>query len=286
MKTETVLITPRMALDWLKRNTDNRPLRRAHVDALRFAFERGEWKLTHAGIAFDKTGKLIDGQHRLHMIAGLPGDTQVPMSVTRDADPASFTVIDQGCKRSTSDVFGVTTDLASCARFIAKLAISNGSAMSMDMIRPFIDYVEPEHAALESFCPMHVKFWSAAPVRSAAVIQMKRGHDADFVLRSYHALVHSDVDAAPYAARALMQQRLNGTIASARSSDLFCRSLRVFDSTQRGKISKILVRDQDGALEEVREFVRRQMKKAPAFSAGAKVAKPAPNSTPLKAVAA
>lgn len=286
MKTETMLVTPSMAREWLKKNTDNRRLRQSHVDALRNAWDRGEWKLIHAGVAFATDGRLLDGQHRLTMVAGLPDSSAVPLNVTSGADPAAFTVIDQGMRRTTSDVFSVTNELAAAGRFIGRLLIPTHGTLSMDAVRPFIEYVEPEHAALEAFCPMRVKVWSSAPVRTAAIIQMKRGNSEDFIKRAYHALVHSDVDSAPYAARVLMQQRLNGTIASARSTDLFCRALRVFDSTQRNRIQKILIRDMDGTMEEIREFIRRDMKKAP-VSAGAKVAKPSADSKPARmAVAA
>ena len=108
MKTETVLITPAQASEWLKQNTGNRRLRQGHVDALRAAFERGEWKLIHAGIAFSPSGRLLDGQHRLTMISGLPDGAVVPMSVSHGVDPGAFTVIDQGKTRTASDVFNVT----------------------------------------------------------------------------------------------------------------------------------------------------------------------------------
>ena len=282
MKTETVLVTPPMAREWLKQNTDNRRLRQSHVDALRGAWDRGEWRLIHAGVAFAVGGRLLDGQHRLTMIAGLPDGNSVPMNVTHDADPASFTVIDQGKTRSASDVFNVTQSLAAAGRFFARLADpARGGALSMDVIRPFIEWAEPEHSTLDAYCATCARIWSSAPVRSAAIIQMKRGHDEDFILRAYHSLVHSDVEAAPHAARVLMQQRLNGTIASARTTDLFCRAIRVFDSSQRGRIQKILVRDMEGTLDEVREFIRSDMEKAP-VSAGAKVAKPGANSKPAR----
>ena len=279
MKVETLLVTPKMAREWLKKNTDNRPLRRSHVDALRAAYDRGEWRLIHAGLAFSDGGRLLDGQHRLTMIAGLPDGEVVPMSVAHGMDAGAFTVIDQGKIRTASDVFGVTPTLSAAARFFARITDpARGSAVTMDLLRPYIEWVEPEHATLEAFCSTCVRIWSSAPVRSAAIFQMKRGHDEDYIKRAYHALVHSDVEAAPYAARALMQQRLNGTIASARSVDLFCRSLRVFDSTQRGRVQKILVRDMEGTLQEVRDFVRAEMKKSP-VNAGATVAKPAVHSS-------
>lgn len=58
-------VTPEMAAKWLEGNVLNRPLKQAHVDRLAREMAAGRWRLTHQGIAFDVSGCLIDGQHRL-----------------------------------------------------------------------------------------------------------------------------------------------------------------------------------------------------------------------------
>ena len=65
MKTEVVLVTPLLAKKWLERNTDNRDIRPSVVTGLAESITRGEWVLSHQGIAFAKSGRLLDGQHRL-----------------------------------------------------------------------------------------------------------------------------------------------------------------------------------------------------------------------------
>lgn len=278
MKTELRQVTPLLAREWLRANVKNRPLRPGVVDGFHIAYGRGEWKETHQGIAFSKTGRLLDGQHRLTFISQLPEGTRVPINVTTDLDDKAFDAIDQGYRRTASDVLGVSADLASIGRLFARIASSTSSSgLSVQYVAPFVDWCTNEFEELISFCPGKSKIWSSAPVRSAAIYQMKRGMDPDFIKVAYHSLVMSDIDAMPNAARVLLQQYMSGKIVSARTLDLFCRAARAFDSRQSTKISKIIVRDQAAMIDDVRAYVLAEMKKSPA-KAGQTVAKPGANS--------
>ena len=95
-------ITPEMATQYLSRNTKNRSIRRQEVDAYAREIKRGNFVLTHQGIAFDEEGNLIDGQHRLMAIAtaGIP----VQMVVSRGVPSSAFTVVDRGASRTMRDV--------------------------------------------------------------------------------------------------------------------------------------------------------------------------------------
>jgi hypothetical protein len=108
-----------LAAEWLKKNTLNRPLSRQTVTQLARAIERGEWKLTHQGIAFDEEGRLVDGQHRLEAVvkAGIAVDMLVAHGVARTA----FTVMDTGRKRTGRDALSLageanSTHLAAALR--------------------------------------------------------------------------------------------------------------------------------------------------------------------------
>lgn len=280
MKTEILLITPAVARNWLKHNTENRVLRPGMVEGFRVAYERGEWKTTHQGIAFSKTGRLLDGQHRLTFISQLPEGTQVPMNVSRDMDEDVFGAIDQGSRRTVSDVLGVSSGLSAAGRFFAKLVNTDKHCViTPQSVAPFIAWVQPEYEVLTTFCSKKVKIWSSAPVQSAAILRMKQGYDVDFINLAYHSLCMAEVESMPYAARALMSQHMSGKIVSARSLDLFVRALRVFDSTKNFKINHINVKDQAGSLKDVRDFIIKQAKKDPAL-ARSTVAKPGANSKP------
>lgn len=278
MKTTLTLVTPSMARDWLALNTNNRKLRIGAVDEFRIAWERGEWKTTHQGIAFSKNKQLLDGQHRLTFISQLPEDSVVPMNVSADCENDLFGAIDQGKPRSLSDVSGLSQGLVAVGRMFAKIWNSSSTAgLTAQFVMPFIEWATPEYEELITFSPGLSKIWSSAAVRSAAIYQIKQGHDADFVKIAYDSLVRVDIDAMPHAAKALMQQRMSGKIVSARSLDLFCRSLRAFDSTRTQKIRSILVLDQAATIAEVRDVIAHLGKKGP-VSAGPTVAKPAANS--------
>lgn len=95
-------ITPDRAKEYLRQNVGNRPIKMMKLNALMSDLRKGQFRLTHQGIAFDHHGVLIDGQHRLKAIAET--GVAAPMYVTRNCDPESFRVIDCGATRSPQDV--------------------------------------------------------------------------------------------------------------------------------------------------------------------------------------
>lgn len=106
--TKVELITPATAKEYLKSNTDNRPIRSTHVQRLKEEMMAGRWLVTHQGIAFDDAGKLLDGQHRLFAVAmsGVPVQMMVTRGLARKADDHdlyTMDVIDCGRARSTAD---------------------------------------------------------------------------------------------------------------------------------------------------------------------------------------
>lgn len=273
METRLTLVTPDAARKWLEHNSDNRPLRPGVVDGFLNAWRRGEWKVTHQGVAFAKSGRLLDGQHRLTFVSELPAGTTVPMNVSYDLEEDTFDAIDQGIKRSISDLYMVSSGLVSVANFICKIAVSERSSFTPQLVKPFIEWVAPEYEMLITFCPGSARTWSSASVRSAAILNMKLGHDRDFIRVAYDALVHSNITAMPPNVRVLAQQHMSGKIVSARSLDLFCRAQRAFNSKD-GEVSKIIIKDVSGQMAMNREFILRDMKKRPG-DAGQSVAKPA-----------
>jgi hypothetical protein len=54
------------------------PLSKRTVRDFAEAMRRGDWRLTHQGIAFDASGALVDGQHRLAAIV----EADVPVEIT------------------------------------------------------------------------------------------------------------------------------------------------------------------------------------------------------------
>ncbi|MER5685320.1 hypothetical protein [Streptomyces sp. NPDC002205] len=102
---EVLSVSPKLAGQWLKLNTNNRPLSKNTVQQLAAQIQRGEWQLTHQGIAFDEDDVLIDGQHRLAAI--VKAGTTVPLTVTHGVPRTAFTVMDTGRKRTGRDALAL-----------------------------------------------------------------------------------------------------------------------------------------------------------------------------------
>ncbi|MDT4923375.1 MAG: hypothetical protein QOG01_1088 [Pseudonocardiales bacterium] len=111
MRSRVQKVTPVKAAEMLSANTSNRPLSRSTVRAFAEAMGRGDWLVTHQGIAFDTRGVLVDGQHRLAAI--VEADVPVEMTVFTDVEPDTFDVLDTGKKRNAADVLAIEGEKSS-----------------------------------------------------------------------------------------------------------------------------------------------------------------------------
>ena len=98
-KVTIMMVTPEMANKMLSENPNNRNIRQSGIDKTVNAILTKKWRCTHQGIAFDKDGKLIDGQHRLKSI--IRTGIAIPMMVSTGCDRDA--PIDVGVKRTTID---------------------------------------------------------------------------------------------------------------------------------------------------------------------------------------
>lgn len=103
--TETVLITPELAEQYLEKNGVNRNISAVRVSAYSSDISAGRWKFNPAPITFSVSGKLLDGQHRLHAI--IRAGIAVEMQVTRGVPDESMDVIDSGKARTPGDVLKI-----------------------------------------------------------------------------------------------------------------------------------------------------------------------------------
>jgi hypothetical protein len=100
MTVRLVLITPEIALGWLKRNDQNRTFGRDAARALAAEMSTGYWRENGESIVFDRAGKLIDGQHRLQAVLNSGHEYRVPVitGVAAEVRPT----VDTGVKRSAA----------------------------------------------------------------------------------------------------------------------------------------------------------------------------------------
>ena len=95
-------ITPLMALLMLARNIENnRNITERKVTAYAADMQAGNWGISSDAIAFDKTGHLLNGQHRL--VACRRADHTFDAIVMFGMDDDMFLRLDQGKKRSKAD---------------------------------------------------------------------------------------------------------------------------------------------------------------------------------------
>jgi len=116
---------PEEAAMALSTNRSNRPLSAFNIGALTSALRRGEWKLNGETIVFDSDGRLIQGQHRLTAV--IKSGVWIESFVIRGVPSGVFATMDQGKKRSGSDVLAVegksnSVSMASAARAILMLS--------------------------------------------------------------------------------------------------------------------------------------------------------------------
>ncbi|WP_244176962.1 hypothetical protein [Streptomyces albus] len=118
-----MVITPEMADLWLEHcNPEtNRILSDTVYERYAKAMARGEWRTTHQGIAFDKEGKLLDGQHRL-MAIKISG-VSVEMLVIPGCNSETFDVLDSGHRRQAAQLLKIPhrVIVAAAARIIGQM---------------------------------------------------------------------------------------------------------------------------------------------------------------------
>lgn len=105
VRSKVQTITPTKASRWLQLNTANRPTSKPVVHSFAEVMRRGDWKVTHQGIAFDTNGVLVDGQHRLAAV--VEADAAVDMTVFTSVPADTFDVLDTGKRRNAADALAI-----------------------------------------------------------------------------------------------------------------------------------------------------------------------------------
>ena len=162
VKTEKVLVTPHHAEKWINNMRRNRPVSDRVVNQYARDMERGNWLLTHQGIAIDEDGQLIDGQHRLWAIVltgksvwmtvttGLPSTTVNGsglsiMDVTDQARPRDVGQqfhIQHGIKNSKLVAAACRVLAISCAPWCQKVSTPEAIQIYKMLAKPFQDFCQ------------------------------------------------------------------------------------------------------------------------------------------------
>lgn len=94
-------VSPTKAAMWLQANKSNRPARRSRVTKLAQLIRSGRFRLNGEAIKFGRSGRLLDGQHRLMAI--VLADMPVKCFVIWDLDESVFPTLDRPTVRTVAD---------------------------------------------------------------------------------------------------------------------------------------------------------------------------------------
>lgn len=117
-------ITPEVATQMLALNiANNRPISMSVINQYTNDMLQEKWIQTADSLKFNKQGRLIDGQHRLHAI--IKAEVTVEMWVATELDENAVKYIDTGRKRSSNDLLqmqgiggGYSADISAVTRKI------------------------------------------------------------------------------------------------------------------------------------------------------------------------
>lgn len=135
MRIELVTVNKAVAEELLKSNEVNRNQKEKVIKKYANDMRKGVWKQNTAElIKFSKTGRLLDGQHRL--LAVVMADVEIPMYIAFDLDDDIFDVLDTGSVRTASDTFKIagvsySVNLPSIIQFSENLFMGGKSTKSM-----------------------------------------------------------------------------------------------------------------------------------------------------------
>lgn len=143
MKAKIIKLTPSIAKDLLKFNTENRKLR-SGINFFTNQMRNGEWKENGEPIIVDVNGIIKDGQHRLYSVIASGHSYNVPLITDVESDVMD--TIDTGFNRSLGDIlelngFNYTSILASIIKSIMRYNFKQYDLNSSTIGRDTNNYV-------------------------------------------------------------------------------------------------------------------------------------------------
>ena len=185
MKTEIVTITPAHAEHYLSNNKGNRRIVKQRVLDLMSAMNRGEWKLSPQPIILSKTGRLLDGQHRLSALVmyGKP----LEMSLTTGASDEIFDILDTGKHRNYADVTGMNLKEAQTITSLATTYYSKTPTHQQSHVLNEL-YID-ETVQCASLVRGNLKILTSAMFIAGLVFMIKRFGNGEYVLDQYNHML-------------------------------------------------------------------------------------------------
>lgn len=177
MKVAIETITPEIAKFYLQFNSNNRPLKKSVVETYANEMRAERWRLTHQGLAFDRDGTLLDGQHRLAAIVS--SGAHVEMLVARGIETKTQIVMDDHAKRTAGDALSLCRKESITQRDIAiiRAAVTFGKggndrskALSKQELDGVFDQFRPGLEFAKSHMENGGRGVDSAPVRASVML--------------------------------------------------------------------------------------------------------------------
>ena len=231
-------VTPEMARCWLKYNHNNRkPPSKKRIETYRRYMESGEWNQHSSHLSFTRVG-LIDGQHRLMAISGLPDGSKIPMGIFVNMPEGAVLHMDCGWGRTLSHRTNISKDVVSIAQWMDRInvggAIRTLSPAEMqayyDRHRDAIDWVL-EHRGKRGFC--------RAQYRVAMVWLYERDECA---AREFFAVFHGLVGADVHHPAVVLRNKVVSWLASTTPAplDIYLFAMMAVNAQAEGRPLSIL----------------------------------------------
>lgn len=223
-------ITPEGALKILENNKTNRDLSWKTVQLFAMDMKRGAWRKTHEAIALNSAGGIMDGQHRLWAIAESGCPQWFYVATYEGEDSAMMMPFDMGRSRSTSDITNIPRRDVAILKTMVRVLFSQAK-MPNDMVLSLWQLFRDHLQAVED---LHVRTFTAAPVRAAIVLRHACGVDWT---EQYSILVRrrfpemNEITAALYNKLVDGGQEHGGTASMMK----FCHTWHASDSTRKNQ---------------------------------------------------
>jgi hypothetical protein len=172
------MVSPADAAAWLENNEGNRKLRRTHVDFLARIITSGQWRVTHQGIAIGKSGRLLDGQHRLRAI--VKANMTVPIMVASEVDDDLYKAMDAGvAARSISELLNTERRSTTWCTTMLRMMLQINKAQTHE-IEILLECFSAEISAIYDFARARAgRKTSSAVVCSAALLKLSEAKSTD-----------------------------------------------------------------------------------------------------------
>lgn len=256
-----VNVSPAMATEWLKQNHANRKFRASHARTIATEMARGEYQVTHQGIAFGTSGRLLDGQHRLHAI--VESNTTQPMLIFIGVHEYTFANFDRGVQRGISDVLLEDGKRVSIAGTLVRLCTRgafNQSRKAMPAeVRKVLDVFEPDLVAMNTASLASRTGRTLSSIKAAWMVHHHAADDAGKKLLQQQWKAFAEYDTRRMdESTASGDRRLENFKAvrgGAVETESACIGWLMFDPARRD-LSRVLIRNSSTALNEMQTATR------------------------------